>query len=73
MTALPNVALVHGGWADGSGKSAVIERLQAEGYNVTAAQFSLRTIADDAARLRLGLARQGGPQSLPATPMAGRS
>jgi pimeloyl-ACP methyl ester carboxylesterase len=61
MTALPNVVLVHGAWADGSSWSAVIERLQAEGYKVTAPQFSLRAIADDAARLRLVLARQDGP------------
>jgi pimeloyl-ACP methyl ester carboxylesterase len=39
----------------------VIERLQAEGYKVTAPQFSLKTIADDVARLRLVLARQDGP------------
>jgi pimeloyl-ACP methyl ester carboxylesterase len=61
MTALPNVVLVHGAWADGSSWTAVIERLQAEGYRVTAPQFSLRAIADDAARLRLVLARQDGP------------
>src|SRR5215472_7696932 len=61
MTALPNVVLVHGAWADGSSWSAVIERLQAEGYKVTAPQFSLHAIADDAARLRLVLARQDGP------------
>jgi pimeloyl-ACP methyl ester carboxylesterase len=61
MTALPNVVLVHGAWADGSSWTAVIERLQAEGYKVTAPQFSLRAIADDAARLRLVLARQDGP------------
>jgi pimeloyl-ACP methyl ester carboxylesterase len=61
MTALPNVVLVHGAWADGSSWSAVIESLQAEGYRVTAPQFSLHAIADDAARLRLVLARQDGP------------
>ena len=33
---LPNVVLVHGAWADGSSWSAVIQRLQKEGYNVTA-------------------------------------
>ena len=32
MTALPNIVLVHGAWADGSSWSAVIERLQADGY-----------------------------------------
>jgi hypothetical protein len=37
MTALPNIVLVHGAWADGSSWSAVIEHLQADGYSVTAA------------------------------------
>jgi pimeloyl-ACP methyl ester carboxylesterase len=36
MTALPNIVLVHGAWADGSSWSAVIEHLQADGYQVTA-------------------------------------
>ena len=31
-----NIVLVHGAWADGSSWSRVIERLQADGYNVTA-------------------------------------
>ncbi len=39
MTVQPNVVLVHGAWADGSCWSGVIERLQADGYNVTAPQF----------------------------------
>ena len=42
MTASPNIVLVHGAWADGSSWGAVIERLQADGYNVTAPQFTLR-------------------------------
>ena len=32
----PNIVRVHGAWADGSCWSAVIERLQAADYNVTA-------------------------------------
>jgi hypothetical protein len=32
MNARPNVVLVHGAWADGSSWSAVVERLQADGY-----------------------------------------
>ena len=35
MAASPNIVLVHGAWADGSCWSNVIERLQADGYNVT--------------------------------------
>ena len=61
MTALPNIVLVHGAWADGSSWSAVIERLQADGYHVTAPQFPMTRLADDVARLRQVLARQNGP------------
>jgi pimeloyl-ACP methyl ester carboxylesterase len=61
MTSLPNIVLVHGAWADGSSWSAVIERLEADGYNVTAPQFPETSLADDVARLRQVLARQNGP------------
>jgi pimeloyl-ACP methyl ester carboxylesterase len=61
MDALPNVVLVHGAWADGSSWSEVIERLQAEGYNVTAPQFPMNALSDNVARLRLVLGRQDGP------------
>jgi pimeloyl-ACP methyl ester carboxylesterase len=61
MTGLPNIVLVHGAWADGSSWSAVIEQLQADGYTVTAPQFSLTRLADDVARLRRVLTRQNGP------------
>jgi len=61
MTALPNVVLVHGAWADGSSWSAVIPRLQAEGYNVTAPQFPMNSLANNVDRLRLVLGRQNGP------------
>jgi pimeloyl-ACP methyl ester carboxylesterase len=68
MSELPNVVLVHGAWADGSSWSAVIERLQAKGYNVTAPQFPETSTEDDVARLRHVLARQSG-----ATVLAGHS
>ena len=61
MTALPNIVLVHGAWANGSSWSAVIEQLQADGYSVTAPGFSLTRLADDVARLRQVLVRQNGP------------
>ncbi len=64
MSDLPNVVLVHGAWADGSSWSAVIERLQARGYNVTAPQFPETSTEDDVARLRQVLARQDGPTVL---------
>jgi hypothetical protein len=36
MSALPNIVLVHGAWADGSSWSAAVQRLQADDYTVTA-------------------------------------
>ena len=61
MTALPNIVLVHGAWANGSSWNAVIEQLQADGYRVTAPAFSLTRLADDVDRLRQILGRQNGP------------
>jgi pimeloyl-ACP methyl ester carboxylesterase len=61
MSTKPNIVLVHGAWADGSCWSAVIERLQADGYHVTAPQFPESSLADDVARLRQVLNRQDGP------------
>src|SRR5256712_12415306 len=61
MNKLPNIVLVHGAWADGSSWSAVIERLQRDGFNVTAPQFALTKLSDDVARLREVLLRQNGP------------
>jgi pimeloyl-ACP methyl ester carboxylesterase len=61
MPASPNLVLVHGAWADGSCWSAVIERLQADGFNVTAPQFPMTALADDVERLRHVLRLQSGP------------
>jgi pimeloyl-ACP methyl ester carboxylesterase len=61
MSTSPNIVLVHGAWADGSSWSAVIERLQADGYNVTAPQFPETSLVDDVARLRHVLGLQRGP------------
>jgi pimeloyl-ACP methyl ester carboxylesterase len=61
MNARPNIVLVHGAWADGSCWSGVIERLQGDGYHVTAPQFPLTALADDVARLRQVLELQDGP------------
>jgi pimeloyl-ACP methyl ester carboxylesterase len=61
MTVQPNIVLVHGAWADGSCWSGVIERLQSDGYHVTAPQFPESTLAADVARLREVLHRQDGP------------
>src|SRR5580693_9068942 len=61
MSARPNIVLVHGAWADGSSWDAVIRRLQADGYHVTAPQFPMTDLAADVARLREVLAAQDGP------------
>jgi pimeloyl-ACP methyl ester carboxylesterase len=61
MNGRPNIVLVHGAWADGSCWSGVIERLQAEGFEVRAPQFPLTSLADDVARLRQVLEFQNGP------------
>jgi pimeloyl-ACP methyl ester carboxylesterase len=60
-TVLANVVLIHGAWAEGSCWSGVIERLQADGYHVTAPQFPLTALADDVARLRQILDLQDSP------------
>jgi pimeloyl-ACP methyl ester carboxylesterase len=64
MTGRPNIVLVHGAWADGSCWSSVIERLQAEGFQVRAPQFPLSSLDDDVARLRQVLEFQEGPTIL---------
>ena len=61
MKTQANIVLVHGAWAEGSCWSGVIERLQADGYHVTAPQFPLTALADDVARLRQVLELQDGP------------
>ena len=59
-----NIVLVHGAWADGSCWSAVIQRLQADGYKVTAPQLPETSLSDDVARVRHVLTRQDGPTIL---------
>src|SRR5260221_8202505 len=56
-----NIVLVHGAFADGSSWSRVIPLLQAKGYNVTAVQNPLTSLADDVAATNRALAQQDGP------------
>jgi pimeloyl-ACP methyl ester carboxylesterase len=72
MSTSPNIVLVHGAWADGSSWSAVIERLQADGYHVTAPQFPETSLAADVARLRHILSLQDGPTLLAAHSYGGQ-
>lgn len=64
MLSKPNIVLVHGAWADGSSWSNVIPLLQEEGYNVTAVQIPLTSLADDVAATRRVIAMQNGPTIL---------
>jgi hypothetical protein len=66
------VVLVHGAFADASGWNGVIERLQADGVQVTAPPNPLRGISIDSAYIASFLDQIPG-QSLPsATPTAVR-
>jgi pimeloyl-ACP methyl ester carboxylesterase len=72
MTTRPNIVLVHGAWADASSWSSVIERLQDDGYKVTAPQLPETSLADDVARVRHVLSRQSGPTVLAAHSYGGQ-
>jgi pimeloyl-ACP methyl ester carboxylesterase len=56
-----NIVLVHGAFADGSSWARVIPILQAKGYNVTAVQNPLTSLADDVAATKRAIALQNGP------------
>jgi len=49
MAVKPSIVFAHGIWADGSCFSKVIPPLQAEGYEVMAAQYGLDTNVEDVA------------------------
>ena len=57
----PTVVLVHGAFADSSGWNDVVERLQAEGVQVTAASNPLRGISIDSAYINSLLEQIPGP------------
>jgi len=59
--AKPTVVLVHGAWADASGWSEVIKRLQKDGYRVLAPAIPLRSLEGDVGYLRSILAQEEGP------------
>lgn len=63
-TPRPNIVLVHGSWADGSGWNRVIQSLQERGFYVTAVQLPLTSLAEDVERTRAVLAAQDGPTIL---------
>ena len=55
------IVLVHGAWADGSSWNKVTTELQAQGFNVVAAQVPLTSFGDDVRTLRRVLRRQNTP------------
>jgi pimeloyl-ACP methyl ester carboxylesterase len=57
----PSIVFVHGIWADGSSFSKVIPTLQAEGYEVLAAQHSLDRLEDDVVTVTRTLGRVRSP------------
>ncbi len=71
MKSKTNIVLVHGAWADGSSWGKVIPVLQQKGFNVTAAQIPLTSLADDIVVTRNLLAAQKGPTVLAGHSYAG--
>src|SRR6478672_6725798 len=59
-----SIVFCHGIWADGSSFSKVIPALQAEGYEVIAAQYGLDTPEGDVATVKRTLGRVGNPAIL---------
>src|SRR5213594_2667039 len=64
MQTKPSIVFVHGIWADGSSFGKVIPTLQAEGYEVVAAQHSLDTLKGDVATVTRTLGRVRAPAIL---------
>jgi pimeloyl-ACP methyl ester carboxylesterase len=60
----PSIVFCHGIWADGSSFSKVIPPLQAEGYEVMAAQYGLDTPEGDVATIKRTLGRVSRPTIL---------
>ena len=60
----PSVVFAHGIWADGSSFRKVIRPLQAEGYEVIAAQYGLDSLESDVAALVRTLGRVSSPTIL---------
>jgi pimeloyl-ACP methyl ester carboxylesterase len=58
---LPNVVLVHGGFADGSGWRGVYDLLTRDGYHVAVVQNPTLSLAGDVAAARLIIDAQDGP------------
>ncbi len=64
MSQARNVALVHGGFVDGSGWEGVYRLLREDGFNVSVVQNPTVSLEDDAAVTRRVLDKQDGPTIL---------
>jgi pimeloyl-ACP methyl ester carboxylesterase len=64
MSTKPSIVFCHGIWADGSCWNKLIPPLQAEGYEVIAAQYGLDTNEADVAATRFTLRRVHSPAIL---------
>ena len=64
MTGVRNVALVHGGFVDGSGWEGVYHVLKQEGFNVSVVQNPTLSLEDDDVVTRRVLDKQDGPTIL---------
>src|ERR1700687_6494957 len=64
MQTKPSIVFCHGIWADGSCFSKLIPPLQAEGYEVMAAQYGLDTNEGDVATVKRTLGRVSSPALL---------
>src|SRR5271170_6840240 len=60
----PSIVFAHGIWADGSCFNKVIPTLQAEGYEVIAAQYGLDSNVEDVAATVRALGRVSSPAIL---------
>jgi pimeloyl-ACP methyl ester carboxylesterase len=60
-SAIKNVVLVHGAFADGSGFKALYNVLTKKGYRVTVVQNPLTSLEDDVAATNVVLDKQDGP------------
>src|SRR3984893_8071656 len=58
---VPNIVLVHGAWADGSGWKGVYDILVKDGFNVSIVQEPETSFEDDVAATKRVLAPQDGP------------
>src|SRR6476619_2282803 len=64
MSTKPSIVFCHGIWADGSSFAKVIPPLQAEGFEVMAAQYGLDTPEGDVAMVKRTLGRVTSPAIL---------